>query len=62
VPYTKARVLKHTASHEMVHAIAGPPHTYIETCMMYDISNNWNKDNYISEEIRSLLRIHNLKR
>jgi hypothetical protein len=62
MPYTKARVLKHTASHEMVHAIAGPPHSYIETCLMYDISNNWNKDNYISEEIRTLLRIHNLKR
>ena len=62
VPYTKARVLKHTISHEMVHTIIGPPHTLSKICMMYDISNNWKKDDYISEEIRSLLRIHNIKR
>jgi hypothetical protein len=62
IPYTKARVLKHTISHEMVHTIIGPPHSYNKLCMMYDISNNWKKDDYISEEIRSMLRIHNIKR
>jgi len=62
IPYTRARVLTHTASHEMVHAIAGPPHSLIETCMMYEFSNSWNRDDFISEEIRILLRIHNIKR
>jgi hypothetical protein len=45
-----------------VHAIAGPPHSLIETCMMYEFSNNWNKDDYISEEIRIRLQVHNIKR
>jgi hypothetical protein len=62
IPYTKARVLKHTISHEMLHTIIGPPHSFNNICMMNDISNNWKKDDYISEEIRSLLRIHNIKR
>jgi len=62
VPNTRARVLKDTTTHELVHTIAGPPHSQVLNCLMYEESSNWSKDNYISDYIRSLLRIHNFVR
>lgn len=62
IPNTKARVLRDTATHELVHAIAGPPHSQVLNCLMYEESSSWRKDNYISDYIRSLLRVHNFTR
>jgi predicted Zn-dependent protease len=61
-PYTKARVLQHTITHELGHALAGPMHTNDPKDLMYKHSNNWKRDDYLSDFYRSLLRIHNIKR
>ncbi len=60
--YVLADVLRHTITHEIVHAIAGPAHTNDPLCLMYKYSNNWRRDNYLSDYYRSLLRVHNKKR
>jgi hypothetical protein len=62
IPNTRARVLRDTATHELVHAIAGPPHSQVLNCLMYEESSSWSKDNYISDYIRALLRVHNFTR
>ena len=61
-PYTLARVLKHTITHELAHTLAGPKHTEDPLCLMYKYSINWRRDNYLSDYYRSLLRIHNITR
>jgi len=60
--YTKGHVLKHTITHEIVHALAGPSHTEDPGDLMYKYSNNWSRFNQLSDYYRSLLRIHNKKR
>jgi hypothetical protein len=58
--YTKARVLMFVTGHEIGHALGGPSHSKDNPlCMMYKISENYNRDNFLSDYYRSLLRIHN---
>ena len=57
--YTFAQAFRHTITHELVHTLAGPSHTNIPTCLMYKYSNNWNRQDNLSDLYRSLLRIHN---
>jgi len=59
IPYTKARVLKHTITHEVIHVLAGPWHSEVFNCVMYKYSSNWKRDDYLSDWYRSLLRIDN---
>ena len=61
-PYTKARVLKHTVTHEIGHAMGDVSHTTDPNCVMYEWSNNWRRDDYISDEFRAKLKVHNVKR
>jgi hypothetical protein len=60
--YGLSHVLKHTITHEMAHALAGPSHTNDPTCVMYRYSNNWGRHNHLSDYYKSLLRIHNIVR
>jgi hypothetical protein len=60
--YDKARVLKHTITHELGHAIAVPSHSKDPECLMFEYSNNWRRDDRMSDYYRSLLRIHNKPR
>jgi hypothetical protein len=62
LPYTKARVLKHSITHEICHILGKTAwHSYNDKCVMYKYSNNWKRDDYLSDEYRELLQIHNLK-
>ena len=57
--YSFSEAFRHTITHELVHAIAGPSHTNIPTCLMYKYSNNWSRQDHLSDLYRSLLRVHN---
>jgi hypothetical protein len=61
-PYDKARVLQHTITHEIIHVLGGPKHSKVSTCVMYEFSNNWKRDDYLSDWYRSRLEIHNIVR
>jgi hypothetical protein len=61
-PYTKARVLKHTITHEMGHGLGGVQHVLNSKCLMYEWSPDWRRDDYISDEFRARLNVHNKKR
>ena len=60
--YSLKEVLLHTITHELAHALAGPPHTNDPICLMYEYSNNWDRADHLSDYYRSILRIHNLTR
>jgi hypothetical protein len=60
--YNLSRVLMHTITHEMAHALAGPSHTSDPTCVMYRYSSNWERHNHLCDYYKSLLRIHNIVR
>jgi hypothetical protein len=62
IPYNKARVLQHTMTHEVIHAIAGPWHSKDPKCVMYEYSSNWKRDDYLCDQYRSQLKIHNKSR
>jgi Putative metal-binding motif/Bacterial TSP3 repeat/Thrombospondin type 3 repeat len=57
--YTKAQVLKGTISHELGHAV-GMSHTTVPTCLMFEYTNNYHRDNFLSDAARAALRIHNV--
>jgi hypothetical protein len=61
-PYTKARVLQHTMTHEIIHALSGPLHSKDPKCVMYQYSTNWKRDDYLCDQYRSQLKIHNKSR
>jgi predicted Zn-dependent protease len=62
-PYTKARVLQHTITHEIIHVLGrSGKHSTNEACVMNESSLNWKRDDYLSDEYRPLLSIHNKKR
>jgi hypothetical protein len=61
-PYTKRRVLEHTITHEIGHALAGAYHSNDPECLMYRYSNNWKRDDRLSDYYKSLLRVHNIMR
>jgi hypothetical protein len=58
-PYTKGRVLKHTITHEIGHALAGNDHSSTPACLMYRFSSDWKRDDYICDYIRSRIKVHN---
>jgi hypothetical protein len=59
-PYDKARVLKHSITHEICHVLAKTSmHSYDDKCVMYRFSKNWKRDDHLSDEYRELLQIHN---
>ena len=55
----KETVLRHTITHEIAHALAGPAHTEDVQCLMHHEAIDWQRDHYLSDFYRSLLRIHN---
>lgn len=60
--YDLGHVLLHTITHEMAHALAGPSHTNFPDDLMYRYSNNWGRQDHLSDYYKSLLRIHNIVR
>jgi len=66
VAYNLARVLQFLITHEAIHAMALKPPPYLhsvdETGVMYERSNNWKRDNFISHAFREWLDVHNYKR
>jgi len=66
VPYSLARVLQFLITHEAIHAMALKPPPYLhsvdETGVMYERSNNWKRDNFISHAFREWLDVHNYRR
>jgi uncharacterized repeat protein (TIGR01451 family) len=56
--YTKAHVLKHTITHELGHAL-GAAHNQTATCLMYEYSPNWSRDDTLSAGAAAQLVIHN---
>ena len=58
-PYSKARVLQHTITHEICHVLAGPKHSYDPDCVMYEWSADWRRDDHLSDDYRSLLMVIN---
>jgi hypothetical protein len=56
--YTKAQVLKHTISHEVLHSL-GADHTQDSTDVMYQYSNNWSRDGHLSDVAKAALKVHN---
>jgi hypothetical protein len=63
IPYRKARVVKHTITHEIGHALAGLiEHTGDPSCLLYEESNNWKRDDFISDEVRLNMYIQNIMR
>jgi hypothetical protein len=66
VPYSLARVLQFLITHETIHAMAlkPPPHLHSvdKTGVMYERSNNWKRDNFISQAFREWLDVHNYRR
>ena len=56
--YTRAHVLKHTITHELGHAV-GIPHNQDTTCLMYEFTNNWSRDDVFSPAGKGYIQIHN---
>ena len=58
--YDKARVTQFLATHEIGHALAGvTDHTDDHRCCMFEKSNNWKRDNYLSNQVRENVEVHN---
>ena len=64
--YSLGRVLQFLITHEAIHAMALKPPPYLhgidETGVMYERSNNWKRDNFISHAFREWLDVHNHRR
>jgi len=60
--YTKAQILLHTVTHEIVHAMSISGHSKDPNGLMYRYSNNWSRADHLSDWYRSLLRVHNRRR
>jgi hypothetical protein len=56
--YTRAQVLKHTITHELGHAV-GMSHNSCSTCLMYEWSTNWSRDDNFSGDEQSQSSYHN---
>jgi hypothetical protein len=57
--YTKARVLKFSLTHEIIHVLAGPSHSEDSKCVMYKSLKDWKRDDFLCDSYRSLLNIQN---
>ena len=58
-PYTKAWVLMHTITHEIVHALGGYEHSPFPNCLMHEYSYDYRRQDYISDWYRAKLIVHN---
>jgi hypothetical protein len=56
--YTIEQVLKHVITHELGHSI-GAGHNTMGTCVMYDTTTDWKRDNSFSSTAQSQIKIHN---
>jgi len=57
--YTKAQALKHVITHELGHNTGVSLHTEDPTCVMFNQSNNWIRDDKFCDTALQLIRIHN---
>jgi hypothetical protein len=58
--YTKKHVLKHTITHELGHAVGiSASHTQNASCVMYQYSNNWSRDDKFSDAAKIQIQILN---
>ena len=67
--YDMERVFSHVITHEIGHSVGmgqGDPgmvdslgHCFDPTCIMYQFSNNWNRQGHFCEYHQMLIRIHN---
>ncbi len=61
--YTKERVVQFLITHEIGHALAGAiQHSKVPKCLMYELSINWKRDNFISDQILKTWEVHNYVR
>jgi hypothetical protein len=56
--YTKMQVLKHTITHEIGHGI-GMSHNSDSTCLMYQYTTDWRRDETFSSTAKNQIQIHN---
>ena len=60
--YTMEQVLKHTITHELGHAVGvSASHTADSDCVMFNVSNNWSRDDRFGDAAKSWIYIHNLR-
>jgi hypothetical protein len=57
--YTLARVTLHVLTHEMGHALGIRAHCQDSTCLMYEATLNWDRQDHLCPRCQGLLRIHN---
>jgi len=57
--FTREQVLKHVTTHEIGHAVGVSVENADSTCVMYQYSTNWIRDNHFSSGAAGLIRIHN---
>jgi hypothetical protein len=57
--FSREQVLKHVITHEIGHGVGVNIENADSTCVMYQYSNNWIRDNHFSSGAAALSRIHN---
>jgi hypothetical protein len=57
--FSREQVLKHVITHEIGHGVGVNIENADSTCVMYQYSNNWIRDNHFSSGAAGLNRIHN---
>jgi predicted Zn-dependent protease len=60
--YSFTEALLFVITHEVGHALGGPSHSDISTCLMNRYAERWDTVDDLSDYYRSLLRVHNITR
>jgi hypothetical protein len=60
--YNKQQALLFVITHEVGHALGGPSHSDVSTCLMNRYAESWQTVDKLSDFYKSLLRVHNIAR